>query len=63
MAQAVKSLALDFGSGHNLVVHEFEPRVGLHAQRMEPAWDSLSLSLSLSPSHSWLTNSLKINKI
>ena len=29
VAQSVKRLTLDFGSGHNLTVHEFEPRVGL----------------------------------
>ena len=31
VAQSVKHLALDFGSGHDLTVHEFEPHVGLHA--------------------------------
>ena len=51
--------AADFGSGHDLVAHEFEPRVGLCADGLEPASDSvsppsapplltLSLSLSLS---------------
>ena len=43
MAQLVKCLTLDFGSGHDLMVHEFEP-----ADDVEPVWDSLSLSLSLS---------------
>ena len=42
--------ASDFGSGHDLVVHEFEPRVGLCADSSEPevASDSASPSLSLS---------------
>ena len=38
---------------HDRVVCGFEPPVGLCADRAEPAWDSLSLSLSLS---------LRINK-
>ena len=49
MAQSVKHLALDFGSGHDLTVLEFEPRVvRLCAGGMEPAGDSQSFSLSLS---------------
>ena len=47
MAQSVKCLILDFGSGHDLTVHEFEPRIRLCADSAEPAWDSLSLPLSL----------------
>ena len=43
---------LDFGSGRDLTVREFETRVGLCADGAEPAWGSLSslimLSLSLS---------------
>ena len=46
MAQTVKHPALDFGSGHDLTVCEFEPHVGLCADSVEPAWDSLSPSLS-----------------
>ena len=40
--------ASDFGSGRNLTVHEFEPRIGLCAdsQSLEPASDSVSPSLS-----------------
>ena len=54
MAQSVKRQTLDFGSGHDLTVREFEPCMGLCADSVEPAWDSLSpFSLSLS---------LKINK-
>ena len=33
--------ASDFGSGHDLVVREFEPRVGLCAGSEEPALDPL----------------------
>ena len=40
---------LDFGSGHDLAVREFEPRIGLRADSAEPAWDSLSPSLLAPP--------------
>ena len=36
----------DFGSGHDLAVHEFEPLVGLTTLSAEPSWDPLSPSLS-----------------
>ena len=49
MAQLVKRLTLDFSSGHDLVVCEFKPCIGLHTDRAEPAWDSLSPSLSAPP--------------
>ena len=49
MAELVKRLTLDFGSGHDLTVHEFEPCVGLCTDSMEPAWGSLSPSLSDTP--------------
>ena len=45
VAQSVK--ASDFGSGHDLMVHEFQPRVGLCTDSVETAWDPLSLSLPL----------------
>ena len=50
MAQSVGRLTFGFGSGRDLTVCEFEPRVGLCADSMDPAWDFLSLwpSLSLS---------------
>ena len=48
MAQSVKCPTLDSGSGHDLTVYEIEPRTGLCASSMEPAWGSPSLSLSLS---------------
>ena len=47
VAQSVECLTLGFSSGHDLTVSEFEPHVGLCADRSEPAWDSLSLPLSL----------------
>ena len=49
-SQPVESPTLGFGSGHDLMVREFEPRVGLCADREEPPWDSQSLLLSLCPS-------------
>ena len=58
MAQSVKHPTLDAGSGRDLVgssqvvilyVREFEPCIRLCADSAEPAWDSLSLSLSLCP--------------
>ena len=42
VAQSVKCPTLDLGSGHDLMVSEFEPRTGLCADSAEPAWDSLS---------------------
>ena len=50
VAQSVKRPTLDFGSGHDLTVREIQPRVGLCADSVKAAWDSLSLSLS-APSH------------
>ena len=46
VAQSGKHPTLDFGSGHDLTVREFEPRVGLCADSSETAWDSFSLPLS-----------------
>ena len=39
----------DFGSGHDLVVCEFEPHIGLLAVSAEPALGPLSPSLSAPP--------------
>ena len=50
MAQLVECEILDLGSGHNLTVCESEPCAGLCSGSAEPAWDSLSHSLSLCPS-------------
>ena len=44
VATFVRCLTLDYGSGHDLAVREFEPASGF-AVRVEPAWDSLSPSL------------------
>ena len=63
MAQSVKCLTLEFGSGQDLRDHEIKPHIGLCADSMELACDSLSLSLSLSlcPSPAHL-HSLSQNK-
>ena len=48
VAQSVTCATLDFSSGHDLMVHEFQSRIGLCADSVEPAWDfSLPLSLPL----------------
>ena len=39
MAQSVACLTLDFGSGPDLTVHEFEPHIGLCADNTKLAWD------------------------
>ena len=49
MAQLVERLTLDLGPGHDLMVHEFKPSVGLCAGSAGPAWDFLSPSLSAPP--------------
>ena len=48
VAQFIKHLTLDFGSGHDLLGCETQPHIRLCADSVEPAWDSLSLPLSLS---------------
>ena len=45
VAQSVEHLTLDFSSGHDLMVCGFEPHVQLCTDSVEPAWNSLSLSL------------------
>ena len=55
VAQSVKHLTLDFGSGRDLMGCEFEPRLRLCPDSMESAWilspflsvPSLPLSVSL----------------
>ena len=47
MAPSVERPTLDFGSGRDLTVRGFEPRVGLCADSVEPACDSPSPPLSL----------------
>ena len=41
VAESVKPLTLGFGSGHSLMVHEFEPCIRLSAVSVEPALDPL----------------------
>ena len=62
MAQSVKHPTLDFGSGHDLVVHEFQPPIRLRVDSVKSAWDFLSLSLSL-PLPCSLSLSLSPSKI
>ena len=38
-------LPLGLGSGHDLMVGDFEPCMGFCANSVQPAWDSVSLSL------------------
>ena len=45
VAQLVKCVTLDFGSGHDLAVRGFKPCVGLFTDSTEPAWDFLSLKI------------------
>ena len=59
------SWASDFGSGHDLAVREFKPRVGLHADSSEPGACfrfCVSLSLCPSPAHALSLSVSKINK-
>ena len=49
MAQSLKHLTLDLGSGYDLMVREIKPYIRLLADRAEPVWDSLSPSLSAPP--------------
>ena len=61
VAQSVKCLTLNFGSGGDLMAHGIEPGndIRLCADSLESTWDSLSLFLS-APLPFML--SLKINK-
>ena len=49
VAQSIKHLTLDLGSGHVRTVLGTEPSFGLCADNMEPALDFLSPHLSNSP--------------
>ena len=49
VVQLVKHMTLDFSSGHDLTVYETRPHVRLWADSAEPAWDSLSPSVSAPP--------------
>ena len=57
VVQLVKHLTLDFGSGHDLAVHEIEPCIGLCTDSVETAWDSLSSSLFASTPFTWARRS------
>ena len=62
MAQLVKCLILDFGSGHDLMVCEFNPELG-SAMTAQSLLGILSPSLSLCPSPAGaLSLCLKINE-
>ena len=61
MAQMVKHPTLNFGLDNDLMVCDFKSCALLCADSAEPAWDSLSPSLS-APSPLSLSLSLKINK-
>ena len=64
LAQSVKRLALDFGSGHDLPVRGLEPRVGLWADSPEPAacfGFCVSPSVYPSPTHALSLSLSKIN--
>ena len=62
MAHWVECLILDFGSGHDLTVHEIKAPVRYCADSTESAWDSLSLPLPPPHPAHVLVLSLKINK-
>ena len=63
VAQLIEHVTPDFGPGHDLTVCGFKTHIGLCADSPEPAWDSLSPSLSAPPllAH-FCSLSLKINK-
>ena len=64
VAQLVKHPTLDFGSGHDFMVHEIEPSVRLCIDCEEPVGilSPLSLSLSAPPSSRPLSLSKQTNK-
>ena len=51
VAQWVKHLTLDFGSGSNLTVHEIETQARHYAENVEPAWNSPSPFVPFLVSH------------
>ena len=48
VAQSVECLTFGLDSSHDLTVCEIEPHIWLCTESTESAWDSLSLSVSLS---------------
>ena len=61
-AQLVECVILDFGSGRDLMVREFDSYVGLCTDSTEPAWESLSLPLHTCVRLLGISVSLKVNK-
>ena len=51
MAQLVKYLTLELSSGHDLMLRDIKPCIGLCADSVEPAGDSLSLSVGSCPAY------------
>lgn len=49
VSQSVEHPALGIGSGHHLMIHEFEPHIGLFADGVVPAWNLVSPPLCPSP--------------
>ena len=62
MAQLVKPLPPDLGSGHDLTICKVEPYVRLCTDSMEPAWDSFSPYVSLCPSPTLSLSQINIKK-
>ena len=61
MAQEVKHPSFEFGSGHDLTVHEIEPHIRVCTDSADPAWDSPSPSVSAPPLHAHSLS--QINKL
>ena len=49
MAQSAECPTVGFNSGHDFTVCDIEALVGLYTDSTEPAWDSVSPSLSAPP--------------
>ena len=62
MAQLDKRPTLDFGSGHDLVTPEWEPRPGICADSDAPTGDSVSLCPSPAHARSLSLSLSEINK-
>ena len=60
MAQS--SVRLDFSSGHDIVVCEFEPRVGLTAQSLLGLLSPLSLVPTSTHAHALFLSKINIKK-
>ena len=62
VAQTVERPTFDFDTGHDLMVREFELHVRLCTDSMDPAWNSLSPSLSAPPLFMLSLSLSQINK-